>query len=317
MYGKMYRQMYHGTLATTGPWQALVTFQQLIVLADRDGVVDMTPEAISRETTIPLEIILLGVEALEQPDSESRSPDEEGRRIVRLTESRSWGWRIVNYEHYRKLRSEEERREYHRQYWHKRKLKQTQHTQPQTQHAQHNSINSTHADADAEAEAKRTAPTPSGSPVKSVETLHPGGAGKPALAAVPALELHPTLPLEEWQEWLAFRRRRRWPMDGTTLKKQLSFLARYPQDAQRVILDKSMNSAWQGLHPPKPGDLPKPAYKPGPTVAEIETREVRRKTVLGMAPQAIATELEMPLDRVQQIIAATPKQPAAAVPNGA
>ena len=58
--------MYDGTLATKGPWQALVTFQQLIILADRNGEVDMTPEAISRRTTIPLEIIEHGIKALEE-----------------------------------------------------------------------------------------------------------------------------------------------------------------------------------------------------------------------------------------------------------
>src|ERR1700739_4773004 len=129
----MFRQMYHGTLATTGPWQALVTFQQFIVLADRDGVVDMTPESISRETTIPIEIIRIGITALEQPDKDSRTPDEEGRRIVRLSEGRTWGWRIVNYKHYRELKREEDRKAYHRQYWHKRKLNtstNTQQTQP-------------------------------------------------------------------------------------------------------------------------------------------------------------------------------------------
>lgn len=142
MYGKMFRQMYHGTLATTGPWQALVTFQQLIVLADQDGVVDMTAEAISRETTVPLEIIQTGIEALEQPDPDSRTPDEAGRRILRLAENRRWGWRITNYRRYRDMKREEDRRAYHRQYWHARKAKnstdstdstgstQTQQTQP-------------------------------------------------------------------------------------------------------------------------------------------------------------------------------------------
>jgi hypothetical protein len=51
MYGKLFSQMYDGTLATKGPWQALVTFQQLIILADKHGIVDMTPEAIGRRTT--------------------------------------------------------------------------------------------------------------------------------------------------------------------------------------------------------------------------------------------------------------------------
>jgi len=117
LYGKIFSQIYDGTLASNGPWQALVTFQQLIILCDRHGVVDMTPEAISRRTSIPLDIITLGIKALEEPDMNSRSPLEEGRRIVRLSTGRSWGWQLVNYEYYRNLRSEEERRLYHQRYY--------------------------------------------------------------------------------------------------------------------------------------------------------------------------------------------------------
>jgi uncharacterized phage protein (TIGR02220 family) len=122
VYGKLFEQMFDGTLATKGPWQALVTFQQLIILADRNGDVDMTPEAISRRTTIPLEIIRQGLSALEQPDKDSRSPALEGRRIVRLSEDRAWGWNIVNYTHYRAIRSQEERREYMRNYQRQRRF---------------------------------------------------------------------------------------------------------------------------------------------------------------------------------------------------
>lgn len=116
MYGKLFVQMYDGTIATEGPWQALVTFQQLIILADKEGNVDMTAEAIARRTTIPFDIIATGLQALEKPDAASRSPNEEGRRIVRLSDTRTWGWRIVNYVHYRGIRSQEERREYMRNY---------------------------------------------------------------------------------------------------------------------------------------------------------------------------------------------------------
>lgn len=153
MYGKIFRQIYHGTLATTGPWQALVTFQQLIVLADQDGTVDMTPQAIARETTIPLEIIESGLAALEQPDPESRSPDEEGRRIVRLSEGRKWGWRVVNYKHYRDLKREEDRRAYHRQYWHQRKDRSST-TQPSLNNTQQPQQNQPIAEAKAYTEAK-------------------------------------------------------------------------------------------------------------------------------------------------------------------
>lgn len=89
----------------------MITFQQMLILANQDGVVDMTPEAICRRTNIPLKIIARGIAKLEQPDSRSRSGDMEGRRIVRIDSHRDWGWWIVNYQHYRELAKAEEKRE--------------------------------------------------------------------------------------------------------------------------------------------------------------------------------------------------------------
>jgi hypothetical protein len=114
MFAKVFTSMYDGTLATRGPWQALVTFQQFLVLADRVGIVDMTAEAIARRTTIPLDIIKIGITSLEQTDDGSRTPDEEGRRIVRIRPNTDWGWQVVNYEKYRNMRNADERREYMR-----------------------------------------------------------------------------------------------------------------------------------------------------------------------------------------------------------
>lgn len=106
--------MYHGSLATVGPWEALVTFQQFLILSDRLGTVDMTAEVIARISTIPLDIITKGIAVLEQPDPSSRNPAENGARIKRISEHRDWGWQIVNHAHYRAIRSAEERRDYMR-----------------------------------------------------------------------------------------------------------------------------------------------------------------------------------------------------------
>lgn len=156
MYAKIFSQMYDGTLATDGPWQALVTFQQLLILADQDGVVDMTIPAIVRRTTIPREIIETGIAALMLPDPESRTPTEEGRRIVPLSEGRAWGWRIVNYAKYRQIKRETDRREYHKEYWHKRKEKSVE--QHDSTFTQHDSTTQPIAEAKTKAKAKAKAP---------------------------------------------------------------------------------------------------------------------------------------------------------------
>ena len=109
MYGKIFDTIYDGTLRAS--WQALITFQQFIVLADADGIVDLTAYAISGRTGIPQEIIDEGIKILEEIDPQSRTPDEDGRRIVRIDEHRSWGWHIVNHEKYKSLQDSDTKRE--------------------------------------------------------------------------------------------------------------------------------------------------------------------------------------------------------------
>lgn len=114
MYARIFQSIYDGTLVED--WRALVTFQQMLVLCDADGVVDMTPRAISRRTGIPIEHIEAGIHVLESPDPTSRTETEEGRRILRIDPHRAWGWRLVNYKKYKEIRNEEDRREYMRKY---------------------------------------------------------------------------------------------------------------------------------------------------------------------------------------------------------
>jgi hypothetical protein len=109
MYGKIFESIYDGTISVN--WKGLVTFQQLIVLCDADGVVDMTPPAISRRTNIPIDIIEEGLTFLAQPDKYSRSKEYEGRRIILIDSEREWGWQIVNHKYYRNLASREDKKE--------------------------------------------------------------------------------------------------------------------------------------------------------------------------------------------------------------
>jgi hypothetical protein len=109
MYTKVFRTIYDGTLADN--WQALVTFQQLLILSNEEGVVDMTIAAIHRTTGIPVDILQQGIAILEAPDHGSRTPDMEGRRIARLDEHREWGWFLINFAKYRQMLTREEKKE--------------------------------------------------------------------------------------------------------------------------------------------------------------------------------------------------------------
>jgi hypothetical protein len=112
MYVKLFRSIFQGTLR--GNSNGLLVFTNLLANCDRDGVVDVHPRAIAEEVGLDVETVRAVLVDLESPDAESRTPDEEGRRIVRMDEHRVWGWRVVNYGKYRAIKNEEDRREANR-----------------------------------------------------------------------------------------------------------------------------------------------------------------------------------------------------------
>ena len=112
VFAKIFTQIFDSSISRD--YMVRHVFMDLLVLADRDGVVDMTLDAISRRTNVPEEIVAHAIAELSKPDTKSRSKQEEGCRIVLLDSHRDWGWQIVNYDHYRHIRDEESRRAYFR-----------------------------------------------------------------------------------------------------------------------------------------------------------------------------------------------------------
>lgn len=120
MYGKIFETMYSGSMVGKGsPMFAVWGYV----------IANMKPERVAEgrafgahvELNAKLLAFILGekeevvrgvIKRLCSPDPESRSKEEQGRRLIQLGE---FDYRVVNGEHYRKLRTAEERREYQRQ----------------------------------------------------------------------------------------------------------------------------------------------------------------------------------------------------------
>jgi hypothetical protein len=108
MFAKVFEQILDSSIASD--WQIRHVFEDFLKLARKvgsDWIVDMTPDSISRRTGVPLDIVERAITNLESPDTQSRTPDHDGRRLIRLDEHRSWGWIIVNYQKYREIASKE------------------------------------------------------------------------------------------------------------------------------------------------------------------------------------------------------------------
>jgi hypothetical protein len=174
LYGKVFDSIYDGTLY--GHWEAIVTMQQFIVLATPDGVVDMTPQAIAARTSIPLEIISKGIKVLEEPDPYTRTPGEDGRRIVLMDSHRPWGWRLVNHGKYMRLRNIKEKREADRARI-AEKRKQNKDVAIESQPV----ANVAHSDSDLDVKNKKS-PPPNGGPIwqDSLAILTASGFSEPA-----------------------------------------------------------------------------------------------------------------------------------------
>jgi hypothetical protein len=173
MYAKLFTSIYQGTLR--GHSHGLLVFTNLLAHCDKAGIADIHPRAIAEEVGLTVEQVRAALDVLESPDEESRSPEEGGRRIVRIDEHRAWGWRVVNYVKYRAIRNEEDRREQNREAQERyRKRNQppsaaVSQDKPASAKVSRGKLQSAHteAEADTEAEALPT-PTVPGS-------LHPSG----------------------------------------------------------------------------------------------------------------------------------------------
>lgn len=107
-YAPLFSTLTTGTLC--GRWPDIGLWPIVLSLSDRQGVVDVTPDYLSRVTGLQLEAVVACMQRFCEPDPYSRSSAEDGRRLTLLEpEQRDWGWQVVNHGLYR----ERARKQYH------------------------------------------------------------------------------------------------------------------------------------------------------------------------------------------------------------
>jgi hypothetical protein len=83
-------------------------------LADQEGFIDYTIEAIGRRINLDPDKVEKAIDTLCKPDPTSRTDHEDGKRLLPIRHS--FGWKITNYALYRDIKNQEERRAYMRNY---------------------------------------------------------------------------------------------------------------------------------------------------------------------------------------------------------
>lgn len=210
MYGKIFERVFTGSMYGSGP-VVFATWAYVIANADPPGVVELNPRLLAGCIGTSTEEIRAALDFLCKPDAESQNEDENGCRLVHMG---GHLFRVVSFEKYRKLQSAEDRRAYHREYWHKRK------NSTPLNSTQHHSTNSTEAEAEAEVEEKKK---------NNRSLIAPEGVSK-----------------DVWNDWLAIRKAKRKPVTETALK-----LIRSECDKAGLSFEEALRTAcengWAGF----------------------------------------------------------------------
>ncbi len=116
MYGRVFEQMYEGSMMGAG--MNVFSLWNYMLIKARRGVVEVNPELVAYKLagadriSDTVKEVEAALEYLMQPDPKSRSSAEDGRRIIKEGQ---FQYRIVNWEHYENIRNEAEKRAYNRQ----------------------------------------------------------------------------------------------------------------------------------------------------------------------------------------------------------
>jgi hypothetical protein len=98
-YTPLFSSLTTGTLY--GRWPDIGLWPIMLSLADRFGIVDVTPHYLAGVTGLTAQEIIDCMKRFCEPDPYSRSKDEKGSRLVLIDAHRDWGWRVVNHAKYR------------------------------------------------------------------------------------------------------------------------------------------------------------------------------------------------------------------------
>lgn len=278
MFAKLFASLYQGTLR--GRAHEILVFTNLLAHCDAAGHVDKHFRAIAEEVGLTVDEVKTAIANLEAPDTESRSPELDGRRIVRLDEHRAWGWLVVNHGKYRAIKDEADRREQNRIAQAKFRERHGESKQLSASISSRKQPSAASAQAEAEAEADTNPQTP----LAPITQVKPSGVATPdpgwdvitddELIVIPKSLESPTF-WASWQKWLKFRKGLgKKPKDWRVMfSSQLDWLATFGPTEATEILNQSMRNGWQGLFERKANN--------GPRTNQFSAGEIRNAGIVG------------------------------------
>ena len=235
-YSKLHSSIVNSSLWTENDSVRLL-FITLLATCDMEGIVYGSKYGLARIANIDPDEMDAAWKTLMSPDPDStdrmRSPEFEGRRVEEVV----GGFKLLNFEYYRGLRNEDDRRRQNREAQARFKEKKAKLSQPKPDSAEVSQAQpaKAHTESDAEAEAEKTPLPPKGE--------------KAVLSPFTSDEFNAA-----WQSWVEYKRERKQKLPLSTIKCQFRELAKMGEKAAIQSIEQSITQGWTGLFAPKPAN---------------------------------------------------------------
>ena len=222
MYGKLFEQTFTGSMYGAGT-TIFAVWCYVIAHTKADSHVELNPRDVAAKLGASSEDIESAIRYLSSPDPSSRSKTEDGRRMIATG---PFTYFIPNHEHYRGIRTGEDRRAYFRA-----KKAESRQRQKARQKSNHESTVSTDTDTDTD-----------------TENRNKKGAEAPVV---------PGLDMIAWKRWVAYRAASKKPLVAASLEAAQRAMAKLG-DWQAEAVEHSIANGYRGLFQP---DEKKPTRK--------------------------------------------------------
>lgn len=207
----------------------------MLAIADKNGEVQASVPGLARIAGVPVDDCRKAIKKFLSPDPDSRTKDDQGRRI----EDIDGGWSLLNFQKYREMASKEDTKNAEaarKARWRARKARNVPECPAHVQGP--STVNPHIADADAEAEEERTRPPVP--PVEGASDFSKGKNGRPG--RMPQNEAECLLiadrigfPPEAAKAWYRDSQEARWERgDGSPFDNWVKQMT-YERDRQRRV----------------------------------------------------------------------------------
>jgi hypothetical protein len=107
-YSKIFKSIFDSSIWVEAPTTRYL-WMVMLVMAEKDGIIEASLPGLVMKTGLTREQVLEGLKTLSSPDPDSRTKEYNG---VRIAETESGGWKILNFDAYKERMSRADRKEY-------------------------------------------------------------------------------------------------------------------------------------------------------------------------------------------------------------